>query len=185
VRSFGATDLYRVVRDHAPALRDEVLARGRAAASTTLEGTPLAPLPPECRAARLLAVGAPEQLLTIPLPRPVRVRFANDSGCRWPALGVRPEGLVGLTYRWISPEGEARPRGPVSRLLHDVAPGATVDTTLMLAPPPFGLGSWRLEVLLLQEGLEAPLASATFGVELRAPQKGAEGALQPLPGRSS
>ncbi len=179
VRSFGDTDVYRVRRDGPPALRDEIVARSRRPADTTLEGTPVAPLPPTCRAARLVSVEVPESLLTVPLPRGVPVRFANDSDCRWPALGVRPQGLVGLAYRWIAPDGDAR-RGPTSRLLHDVPPRSTVDTTLMVAPPRAGLGRWRLEVILFQEGVAEPLATQSFEVELRAPRQGANDGLQPL-----
>jgi len=170
VQRFGRTDLYRVVREDAPPPRDAALAAAGARSEVSLEGTPLAPLAPACRAARVVSADVPAHLWTVPLPRRVPVRFANESPCPWPALGVRPDGLVGLAYRWIDPYGAPRPRGPVSRLLHDVPPGATVDSTLMVAPPPGGRGAWRLEVLLVQHGLGEPLASATFDVELRPPR---------------
>ncbi len=105
-------------------------------------------------------------MLPVPSPIPVRVRFVNASPCRWPALGVRRDGLVGLTYGWTAPSGRSFPDGAFTRLLHDVAPGETVDTT-MLVFPGGELGAWRLEARLGQEGVAEPLARQTTTVEVR------------------
>ena len=105
-------------------------------------------------------------MLPVPSPIPVRVRFANASPCRWPALGVRRDGLVGLTYGWTAPSGRTFPEGAFTRLLHDVAPGETVDTT-MLVFPGGEPGTWRLEARLVQEGLPEPLARESATVEVK------------------
>ncbi|HEY8515166.1 MAG TPA: hypothetical protein VIS07_06620 [Candidatus Binatia bacterium] len=171
VRSFGDVDVYRVTRASGPSLADEVLARSRKPAADTLQGTPTTPLAPACRRARLVSVAAPPQMMPVPLPRRVPVTIANDSDCRWPALGVRGEGLVALTYRWTSPSGAQQPPGPPSRLLHDVEPRSTLDTTLLVTPPAGELGTWQLDVQLVQDGLDAPLASVTVPVVLREPRQ--------------
>jgi hypothetical protein len=172
VRRFDDVDLYRVTHPAPRSRAAELVARSRTPAADTLEGTPTATLDADCRAARLVEVDAPAQMLPVPLPRRVRVRIANDSGCRWPAVGVRSDGLVALTYRWTSPSGEVHAPGPASRLLQDVAPRSTVDTTLLVTPPAGEPGTWRLEVVLFQRGLDAPLATAVREVVLRAPASG-------------
>lgn len=171
VQSFGDVDVYQVQRVADHSLRDEIISRSRHPASTTLDGTPTAPLDESCRRARIVAVGAPPRMLPIPAPRRVPVRFENQSACTWPALGVRADGLVTLSYRWVSPSGKLQPAGPVSRLLHDVAPGATIDATMMVTPPVGEFGVWRLQTILAQQGLAAPLATAEREVELRKPRE--------------
>jgi hypothetical protein len=166
VARFGDDRVYAVTRPAAHPWRAELLPRARARAGKTLEGTPTAPLAPPCRAARLLELAPPPAMLPVPSPIPVRVRFANASPCRWPALGVRRHGLVGLTYGWTAPSGRSFPDGAFTRLLHDVAPDETVDTT-MLVFPGGELGAWRLEARLVQEGVAEPLARQTTTVEVR------------------
>ncbi|HUE29785.1 MAG TPA: hypothetical protein VMR79_02865 [Verrucomicrobiae bacterium] len=163
---FDNDQVYAVSRAPAHPWRAELLARARAPAADTLEGTPTAPLAPECRAGRLLEVTPPATMLPVPAPVPVRVRFANASPCRWPALGVRRDGLVGLTYAWTAPSGRIFPDGAFTRLLHDVAPGETVDTT-MLVFPGGEPGTWRLEARLVQEGVTEALARQGATVELK------------------
>ena len=167
-QSFGDTDVYEVVRPRRRDLRAEIARRSRAPGAPSLGGTATATLPPDCRAASIDEVDAPARVLPIPAPRRVTVRFTNASACPWPALGVRPEGLVALGYRWTSPSGAHDPPGPVSRLLDDVPPGATVDATMLVTPPVGEPGPWQLEVILFQQGGAAPLATATREVELRA-----------------
>ena len=173
VRSFGDTDVYRVDGRPARDLRADVVARGRAPVATTLQGTSTAPLTPACRAGALEITDAPARVLPIPAPRRVAVRIRNASACGWPALGVRGEGLVTLGYRWTSPSGRADPPGPPSRLLDDVPAGATVDATALVTPPVGEFGPWRLDLMLQQDGLAAPLAVASRTIELRAPGAGA------------
>ncbi len=167
VARFGNDQVYAVTRPPGRPWRAELLRRARAAGGATLEGTPIAPLPPACRSARILDLVPPPTMLPVPSPIPVRVRFGNRSACRWPALDVRRDGLVGLTYGWTAPSGQTFPDGAFTRLLHDVAPGETVDTT-MLVFPGGELGSWQLEARLVQEGVPEPLAQRTAGVEVRA-----------------
>ena len=163
---FGNEQVYAVTRPPARPWRAELLPRARARAADTLDGTPTAPLAPACRAGRLLEVTPPAAMFPVPAPIPVRIRFANASPCRWPALGVRRDGLVGLTYGWTAPSGRTFPDGAFTRLLHDVAPGETVDTT-MLVFPGSEPGTWRLEARLVQEGLPEPLARESATVEVK------------------
>jgi hypothetical protein len=174
VQSFGETDVYRVDARPARDLRADVIARGRAAATTTLQGASTAPLAPACRAARLAITDAPTRVLPIPAARRVGVRITNASTCAWPGLGVRAEGLVTLGYRWTSPSGKSDPPGAPSRLLDDVAAGATVDAAMLVTPPVGEPGPWRLDVVLQQDGLAAPLAVASRTIELRAATAAAE-----------
>lgn len=169
VRSFGDVDVYEVRTQPARDLRGEVIARSAAPTADTLQGAPTTPLPDACRNARIDAIDAPPRVLPIPSGRRVQVRFTNLGTCTWPALGVRPEGLVVLGYRWTSPAGKSDPPGPVTRLLADVPPGATVDATMLVTPPVGEFGMWTLDVFLLQDGVAEPIASASRQVELRAP----------------
>ena len=179
VQSFGDTDVYRVDARPARDLQADVVARGRAPSATTLQGASTAPLAPACRAADVAIVDAPPRVLPIPAARRVRVRVTNASPCVWPALGVRAEGLVTLGYRWTSPSGKSTPSSAVSRLLDDVPAGATVDATMLVMPPVGEPGAWRLDVVLQQDGLDAPLAVASRTVELHGPSAGA--AANPAP----
>jgi len=79
---------------------------------------------------------------------------------------VRRDGLVGLTYGWTAPSGRTFPDGAFTRLLHDVAAGETVDTT-MLVFPGGEPGTWRLEVRLVQEGVPEALARQSATVEVK------------------
>jgi hypothetical protein len=173
VARFGRTDVYDVRVARTREWRDQIRDRALTPASDTLEGTSTAPLPEECRKGRILSADLPGRLLQIPLPLRVPIRFENGSTCTWPALGVRPEGLVGLTYRWTSPAGVVGRTERVSRLLRDVPPGATVDTAMMITPPGGELGVWRIDLLLEQAGLTEPLAQATRTIVVVAPREAA------------
>ena len=161
--------------------REQIAAREMAPAADTLEGTPTSPLAPQCRQGRILSIDLPERMRPIPLPLRIPVRIENPTSCPWPAVGVRPEGLLGLTYRWTSPSGVVGRTERVSRLLHDVAPGETVDAALMVTPPAGEIGLWKIDVSLVQEGLETPLASVTRTATLADVESGTEG---PHPGAS-
>jgi len=182
---FGDTDVFTIAGASDGAWRDGVRA-DPPLAGATLTGLSTAPLAPACRAARILEVLTPPVIALVPFPVPITVRFANDSGCTWPAVAVRPEGLVGLRYRWTMPSGEERPLGPFSRLLADVPPGATVEDTMIVIPPGGEVsdtsvdtdlmgesGQWRLDVFLEQNGVPEPLASASVRVQLN-PMRAAE-----------
>ena len=162
---FDRDYIYEVKRTPRRPWRGEILRRARTPAADTLEGAPTTPLSAACRAASIVEVAAPESMLPAPSPVPVRVRLENRSPCTWPALGVRPEGLVGLTYRWTSPSGRLISEDTFSRLLHDVSPGAIVEAPVLVFPGA-EFGTWQLEVLLVQYGQEEPLASRTASVRL-------------------
>jgi hypothetical protein len=162
---FYTDEVYEVKRLPRHPWREQILPRSQAPAVDTLEGTALAPLAPDCRQARILDVLAPRSIVPSPVPVPIPVRFQNTSRCTWPALGVRPEGLVGLGYRWTSPGGRIYPSDAFSRLLHDVRPGETVESPALVFPGG-ELGTWRLEVLLEQHGQPEPLATKTADIEV-------------------
>lgn len=187
VATFGDTEVYEVTLPTDGAWRDRVRT-SPAPAGRTLTGLPTAPLAPECRAARILGVDMPPVIALVPFPVPITVRFVNDSPCTWPAVAVRSDGLVGLTYRWTTPSGELRAQGPFSRLLADVPPGATVQDTFVVIPPGgvvadtavdtdiVGVsGRWRLDVVLEQSGVAEPLATTSVQVQLN-PMRAAAGA---------
>ena len=164
---FGWDELYEVTRPPQRPWRGQLLERARRPQPTTLEGTPTAPLAAECRRARL-APSPPATMHPAVGVFQVLVRFENVSPCTWPALDVRPEGLVGLTYRWVSPTGDVAAPGPFTRLIGDVRPGQAIDETMLLYPPGAPLGTWRLDVMLQQQGSDEPIAVASANVELQA-----------------
>jgi hypothetical protein len=162
--SFDRDDVYSVTRVPTRPWRAEILSRLRATPTTSLEGTSLAPLPPACRQARILELSPPKSMLAVPVPVPVGVRFQNTSDCTWPSLGLRPDGLVGLGYRWTSPSGRVVDMDLLSRLLHDVRPGEILESPVLVFPGG-EFGTWRLEVFVVQYGQPEPLATQTVDVE--------------------
>ena len=178
VATFGETEVYEVTGPTDGAWREGVRT-SPAPTGRTLTGLATAPLAPECRKARILGVAMPPVIALVPFPVPITVRFANDSDCTWPAVAVRPDGLVGLTYRWTTPSGELRADGPFSRLLADVPPGAVVEDSFVVIPPGGVVsdtavdtdvvgesGTWRLDVVLEQYGSGEPLATTSVQVQL-------------------
>ena len=79
--------------------------------------------------------------------------------------------LCACVNQYTSPDGQVGRTERASRLLHDVPPGAVVDTALMITPPAGQPGPWRIDVQLAQQGVPEPLAEATRTVELREPAK--------------
>jgi hypothetical protein len=146
-------------RDLVGALRDAVLRRP----TTTLVGTPLAPLPP----------GALRASVTVPrLAQPLRagapLRFRplvrNEGDAVWPGLGVWPDGLVVVDVRWLNDAGAAA-GGEVRalRLPRDLAPGESAVVEAILTTPRQA-GSYRLEVVVRQAGQEAESVAASLNV---------------------
>lgn len=179
VATFGDSEVFEVTAPRRDGTWWDAVRADPPLAGTTLTGLPTAPLAPSCRAARILEVVTPPVIALVPFPVPITVRFVNDGDCTWPAVAVRPEGLVGLRYRWTTPSGEVRPVGAFSRLLADVPPGAVVEDTVVVIPPGGVVsdtavdtdvvgesGRWRLDVLLEQNGDGVPLASASVRVQL-------------------
>lgn len=171
VARFGTTDVYEVVLSRTRDWRREIEAR-LSGARDSFYRTAIAPLPEHCREGRV-AVDAPERIPPFPLARRVPVVVANDSSCVWPAVGLLEQGLVGLDYRWLPPEGagdvEQLPV-PMFRLLTDVAPGTTEEGAIMLWPPKGESGPWTLEVRVFQDGVAEPIATARRQIEVRAPK---------------
>lgn len=170
VARFGDDEVFAVERPAKPPLGDALQGRMLGRETATLDGLATTPLAPECRAARILDVTTPPVLAMAPLALPIPVRFANESRCAWPTIGVRPVGLVGFTYAWTDPSGAAYtyPPAPFSPLVTTIEPGATVDDTFLLIPPWGAEGRWRLDVRLVQWGDPVPLAEKTVSIETRA-----------------
>ena len=166
VQRFGTDDLYAVAQAPTRPWRDQLLARARAQQPTTLEGTPTAPLPARCRQGRILEVTPPPVMYPLPLPVAVGVRFENTSDCPWPGFDVRRDGLVGLTYRWVSPSGTTFPGGPFTRLIQDVPPHTVVADSMVIAPPAGEFGAWRCEIVLAQTGTGEAIARTSVVVPL-------------------
>jgi hypothetical protein len=167
IARFGGDEVYAVLLKPTRPWREIVAAD--APSPRTLGGVSTAPLAPECRAARILDLTPPPVIALAPITVPIGIRFENSSDCSWPALAVRPEGLVRLTYQWVDPAGRPGKRPQFfSRLLHDVGPHATVADTLIVVPEGTESGTWRLDVLLEQQGVDEPLARASVPVRLQA-----------------
>jgi hypothetical protein len=161
VARFGASEVFVVDRPAVPIRREDVGERMEAA-TDTLEGTPRSILGPACARGRILDVEWPEHVPLFLHASRIPVRIRNEGDCTWPALGLLPTRLVGLHYRWFGPGGEAlenEPEPPLFRLLADVAPGATSEGAIMLAPPRGGPGPRTLEVRLVQDGSPTPIAT--------------------------
>lgn len=167
VERFGTDEVYAVTQAPTRPWRGALLARALAVQPTTFEGTSTAPLAPACRRGDVLAVSPPEVMYPLPLPIAVGVRFENTSDCAWPAFDVRRDGLVGLTYRWISPSGRTFPGGPFTRLIADVPAHTVVADSMVISPPAGEFGTWRCEILLVQAGTDEPIARRTVEIPLQ------------------
>src|SRR6185503_7061101 len=130
----------------ASALRD-------AAATATIEGTPLAPLPPGNRRVAIESVALPPVLTRPPRPAAVAVpvRIRNTSTATWPGVALDETYLVRLSYTWRSATGDtlAIPWRLWTRLPMDVRPGEVVDAPVAVRLPSQP-GDYRLEVIVRQ-----------------------------------
>jgi len=89
--------------------------------------------------------------------------------------GVAAEGVDGVPLRRVHDHSMAGvdlaltdwPHRDRQRELVQTA----LDTTLLVTPPAGELGTWQLDVQLVQDGLDAPLASVTVPVVLREPRQ--------------
>ena len=136
----------------------------------TLEGTSTAPLPQTCRRADLRA-RFPAEMRAALTVRAVPTRVENRGDCTWPALSIRPEGLVVLTAGWVDAPPGTAPPVVRARLPRDLAPGSGADVDALVLTPGVP-GRYRLRLDLAQEGGGPPLASA-------------EGVVDVLPGRTA
>lgn len=171
VARFGATEVYEVEGGAGSATIAALRDRMRQRPADSLEGTARAPLPEECRRARIESAEIPDGLAALPMARRIPVRVRNQSACTWPARGFRKEGLVGLEFRWREPSGEApQATSAFFRFLNDVEPGNAADGALLLTPPKGAPGDWELEVRLVQHGQAEPLTTLRRTVRVHTPR---------------
>ena len=129
-------------------------------------GTSTDLLSSDCRSGRILSLQTPAVIALTAFPIPIEVQFENTSPCRWPAVAIAEEGLVGLSYSWTNPQGQTLPRGPFSRLLMDPEPGKQVNAPVMVIPPFGEPGRWQLDVYLEQSGARVPITRASTSVDV-------------------
>ncbi len=171
VAQFGASEVYTITASRTRDWRDEVDAHMRGVATQTFEGAALSILPEACRRGAITDVALPDRIGPIPLPRRIPVQIRNDSDCVWPATGLLGHHVVGLHYRWIPPDGvpeEFQAPVPFFQLLRDVPATSQTDGAIMLTPPRGPPGLWTLEVQLVQQSTDEPIATFTGLVDVRA-----------------
>ena len=158
--TFGSDELYRI--DLTPQQDwQERLARKPAAEARTFTGIAIEPITPECRPLSLEIMEAPDRFSRLPVGVRMGVLVRNGSSCDLPALAALPEGLVGITYRWRRADsGTWGVAEPMSRLLDDIPAGENVLVPIAVSPPAAVTGSWELEIQLIQQGQDQPLATA-------------------------
>lgn len=158
-----ADQVFAVRRQPTRPWRAQILPRAAAPAADSLSGIPTTPLAASCRVARL-TLQAPTEMGSGFGLMPIGATVVNDGDCTWPALGVRPEGLVLLRARWIAPSGKEFPVSATSRLARDLAPRARTEEALFVPPASGETGTWTLAVTLEQDGVAGPIARATAAV---------------------
>jgi hypothetical protein len=153
VARFGGDVLYVAAPPAAGAPCPGTLA---ADAATTLEGTPLAPLPPSARRAAIESVDVGPALAASRGTTAVRVRLRNAGTAPWPAVAVDETHLVRVSYAWQDGAGAAAAdaRRLWTRLPADLRPGEAIEVPLALRPPPRP-GTYRLQ-LVVRQGYGAP-----------------------------
>lgn len=151
--NFGQDLLFRVsgtpAADLLPALIDF------SPHSSTLLGTPLAPLAGSGRRAALTLAAPPPQTASLGLSVEIEVIVTNRSDATWPALASAGEHLVTLVSRWEDMTGQVAGESVgVARLPYDLAPGETVRASISpVAPSP---GPMRLIIGVAQDGVWFP-----------------------------
>jgi hypothetical protein len=122
-------------------------------AVTTVEGTPLASLPPNGRLVAFESVVVAPELVRPPRPAAlaVPVRIRNTGPATWPAVALDDTYLVRLSYLWRDAAGQPLPFvwRLWTRLPFDVRPGEAVDVPVAIRLPS-GPGSYRLEIVVRQ-----------------------------------
>src|SRR5262249_24584881 len=121
----GADVLYALAHPPAADLQAALIAAD-AAAATTLTGTPLVPLPPDGRVARVRATGLPIDAAPRRLRFALALEIANVSARTWPTLAVAADHQVTVGARWERPgAAAARTDDRAGRLPYDLVPGAS------------------------------------------------------------
>lgn len=175
VAKFDGDEIYEVKLPRKRDWRGDIETR-MAGARDSLYRTALTPLSPECRVGELQAE-TPARIPPFPLAQRIPVTVENRGNCVWPAVGLLEQGLVGLDYRWIPPDGApqvAQLAVPMFRLLNDVPPGVTAAGAIMLWPPKGEPGPWTLEIRLFQEGTAEPIATLKRPIHVRAAKTASE-----------
>ena len=144
--------------------RDWRAAPNAPAGASTLEGTPLVPLADACAAGGIDAEVPAEMRIALGA-RAVPVSVVNRGDCRWPALAVRPEGLVVVRASWPDVAADARPPVLRSRLPRDLGPGESARLDAFVLAPR-STGRHRLRLVLEQEGRGGPIAALEREVEI-------------------
>lgn len=178
----GTAEIFSLTQATPLGWRATLDAQMEGAVHQTFDGISTSPLAADCRAATIESVDAPRVVAMVPVPIVIPVVFRNGSECAWPGFAVHPEGLVGLSYRWVDPEGnEIRYPSPAfSPLIADIRPGERVASSVVVQPVGGPEGEWTLRIELVQWGSAEPLATAEMVVEARAFPAGPVGA-DPLP----
>lgn len=167
VARFKSTDVYAVTAAPQPSWRHHLTAP-QSLPRVTFEGLSTAPLAPECRSGEILAIHVPPTIALTAFPVAIPVEIANRSTCPWPAVAVAEDGLVGLSYQWIDPDGHPHPAGPRSRLLADVPSGASVREPVVVVPPHGTPGRWSLRITLEQFGVDPVIDQKLVDVDVAA-----------------
>ena len=155
----GEDELYRI--DLRPRENwAEQLARIPGPEDRTLAGMPIAPVGEACRPLSLSIEDAPDRFSRLPVGVRMSVLVQNQSRCDLPGLAALPDGLVGITYRWRPRGGAWHEAEPMSRLPADLPAGGALRAPLAVSPPAAVVGVWELEIQLVQDGQEDPLAVA-------------------------
>lgn len=176
------TTIFAVEKPSPPGWYETLMRQVSGEDPLTFGGRSREELSSECRGAAIESVATPEVVAMAPVPLVLPVVFRNESACDWPGFAVHDQGLVGLSYRWIQPDGTmvTYPGAAFSRLIRDVDAGARVASSVVVQPASGPEGVWTLEVLLIQNGVLEPLAVSRHAVEVRAfPESTASG--DPLP----
>jgi hypothetical protein len=142
-------------------------------ATTTVEGTPLAPLQPAERVAAIESIALPAKvaLLRRPTALAVPVRLRNVGAATWPAVALDDTHLVRLSYAWRDAAGPVDLKWRLwTRLPIDLRPGESIEVPVAVRLPPRA-GDYRLEIVVRQ-GLQGSFdvsghAAAPIPVDVR------------------
>lgn len=164
--TYGQDALFRVADPPEADLLEELLRPdGR---TTTLTGTPLAPLSDPDRQARIEITKAPKKRVFAAVPFEVDLLVQNLGGRTWPALAPVDDGrIVTVGFRWLSDDGEVFRENPqMVRLPFDLEPGQSVHLRLgpMASLEP---SSQRLVMGLVQNGEWFPATTEPIPLTVR------------------
>jgi hypothetical protein len=161
----GTDALYALAAPPAPDLVATLAAD--APATATLAGTPLVPLAPDGRVARVRAVAAAPTAAHRRLRFALDVTVTNASARTWPSLATAAPHLVTLAAEWSREGSGATPSDDVAgRLPFDLTPGTTAPAEIGVRAPDEP-GAWRLTVGVVQDGVWFDGDPLSVAVEVR------------------